>query len=222
MRGGIFTATGHRKFDCLKINYSARVQSKSKAWQLSLLASSLLVFEKFPLDWLKSGRTHEDERGDGGGAAEGRTSGRCSAGLAPGGGEEMRREERRGEGNIRGGTLTCEMLSGLAADMTASVPIDGAIGLPSPSARCSFARHSRARRGAGPPLSRTAFVGNNICICQHRFYSPLGFYRLSGKSLKGFSCLLPPLLPSPWLCTLKRPWQNMTGGKYSGMTTGLS
>lgn len=84
-------------FDRLKINYSARVQSKSKAWQLSLLASSLLVFEKFPREWLKSGRTHEDERGDGGGAGEGRTSGRCSAGLAAGGGEEMRREERRGE-----------------------------------------------------------------------------------------------------------------------------
>lgn len=43
---------------------------------------------------MKSRRTHEDERGD---REETRTSGRCSAGLAPGGGEEMRREEMRGE-----------------------------------------------------------------------------------------------------------------------------
>lgn len=43
---------------------------------------------------MKSRRTHEDERVDRG---DGRTSARCSAGLALGRGEEMRREERRGE-----------------------------------------------------------------------------------------------------------------------------
>lgn len=51
-------------------------------------------FLNFAPDWLKSRRTHVDERVDRG---EGRTSGRCSAGLVPGGGEEMRREESRGE-----------------------------------------------------------------------------------------------------------------------------
>lgn len=83
------------------------------------------------------------------------------------------------------------------------------------SARCSFAAHSRAQRGAGPPLSRKAFVGNNICICQHRFYSPLGFYYLSGKSLKGFSCRPPPSTPPPPLgCTLWNALgKTMTVGK---------
>lgn len=63
--------------------------------------------------------------------------------------EEMRREDRKGEENIRritkGETLTSEMLSGLIADMTAPVPIDGAIGLPSPTA-CSppVEQHSAA------------------------------------------------------------------------------
>lgn len=62
--------------------------------------------------------------------------------------EEMRGESRRGQerrgGHQRGETLTSEMLSGLVADMTASVPTDGAISLPSPIACCSLAWHSAA------------------------------------------------------------------------------
>lgn len=61
-----------------------------------------------------------------------------------------RREDRKGEENIRektrGETLTSEMLSGLVADMTASVPIDRAISLPSPIACYSLAWHSAAPR----------------------------------------------------------------------------
>lgn len=116
----------------------------------------------------------------------------------------MRREERKGEENIRGETLTYEMLSGLVADMTASFPIDRAISLPSPIACCSFAWHSRAQHSIGSIVSQ-GFVGNNICICQHRFYSLLGFYRQA--KFEGI------FLPPPWLRTLKRPWQNMTVGK---------
>lgn len=63
--------------------------------------------------------------------------------------DERRREDRKGEENIRekmrGETLTSEMLSGLVADMTASVPIDRAISLPSPIACCSLAWHSTAQ-----------------------------------------------------------------------------
>ncbi len=90
--------------------------------------------------------------------------------------DERRGEDRKGEENIRekmrGETLTSEMLSGLVADMTASVPIDGAISLPSPIACYSLAWHSTA---SGSIVSQ-GFVLNNICICQHRFYSLLGFY----------------------------------------------
>lgn len=63
--------------------------------------------------------------------------------------------------------MTSEMLSGLVADMTASVSVDGAIGLPSPTAGCSFPPSSIVSRN---------FVLNNICIRQHRFYSLLGSY----------------------------------------------
>lgn len=93
---------------------------------------------------------------------------------------------------MRGETLTSEMLSALAADMTASVPIDRAISLPSPVACYSLVWHSTA---PGPIVSQ-GFVRNNICICQHRFYSLLGFY-FSSKVFWGFSW--------PWLHTLKCP-----------------
>lgn len=63
-------------------------------------------------------------------------------------GNERRGEDRKGEENIRenmrGETLTSEMLSGPVADMTASVPIDRAISLPSPIACYSPAWHSTA------------------------------------------------------------------------------
>lgn len=66
--------------------------------------------------------------------------------------DKRRREDRKGEENItekmKGETLTSEMLSGLIADMTASVPIDRAISLPSPIACCSLARHSTAQQRA--------------------------------------------------------------------------
>lgn len=62
--------------------------------------------------------------------------------------EEMRREDRKGEENIRritkGETLTSEMLSGLNADMTTPVPIDGAIGLPSPTVCCPLVEQHSA------------------------------------------------------------------------------
>lgn len=90
--------------------------------------------------------------------------------------DERRREDRKGEENVRektrGETLTSEMLSGLVADMTASVHIDRAISLPSPIACYSPAWHSTA---SGSIVSQ-GFVLNYICIRQHRFYSPLGSY----------------------------------------------
>lgn len=55
-------------------------------------------------------------------------------------GQERRREHQREK--MRGETVTCEMLSGLVADMTALVPIDRAISLPSPVARYSPVWHS--------------------------------------------------------------------------------
>lgn len=64
----------------------------------------------------------------------------------------MRRQDRKGEENIRpkmrGETLTSEMLSGLTADMTAPVPVDRAISLPSPIAYCSLVWNSRAQHQA--------------------------------------------------------------------------
>lgn len=58
------------------------------------------------------------------------------------------RERGKGDENItekmRGETLTSVMLSGLVADMTASVPIDRAISLPSPIACYSPVWHSTA------------------------------------------------------------------------------
>lgn len=82
----------------------------------------------------------------------------------------------KGEENIRvkmrGETLTSEMLSGLVADMTASVPIDRAISLPSPVACYSLLWHSTP---LGPIVS-PGFVLNNICIRQQGFCSLLGSY----------------------------------------------
>lgn len=82
---------------------------------------------------------------------EGKTDVKARRRLAQDREEEMRSEDRKGEENIRritkGETLTSEMLSGLIADMTAPppVPVDGAIGLPSPTARCPLVeQHSAA------------------------------------------------------------------------------
>lgn len=97
------------------------------------------------------------DRGEKGDRRAGREESAGQVSMGERRGNEKGREDRKGEENIRekmrGETLTSEMLSGLAADMTASVLIDRAISLPSPIACYSLAWHTAQCRA---PLSLRA------------------------------------------------------------------
>lgn len=124
--------------------------------------------------------------------------------LAPDREEEMRREDRKGEENIRritqGETLTSEMLSGLTADMTAPVPIDGAIGLPSPTACCPLVEQHKRR---------------SLLSLRALFEITSGFVSIGFILLSAF---IPPAkfegIFLPPAAHLETPLASMTVGKY--------
>lgn len=111
--------------------------------------SVLFVF----LGWFEEWRGHvriSRDRREKGDKRAGREESVGQVSMGERRGNEKGREDRKGEENIRekmrGETLTSEMLSGRAADMTASVLIDRAISLPSPIACYSLAWHTAQRR----------------------------------------------------------------------------